>query len=383
MKVIHLGPNVTQEKVKSTAWLNGAGLLHQFTYYGITVTYSTNKCNTPEALINLLNEYPEGIEIYIRDLPHAVLLTRYDSETNIFYVADPVYDGERPIMESWDRKAGKTQDTIIRTIDAYWYISKYEDKIVPGGLVGEVAPAIEEENIAISPEEIEISQVAVMDDDNLFTLFLEQEIIEDNETNFVKSTVKLPYINDYELNKFIDVKGDEWYADSIKSAYEMAMMVGISDKVFHVGGNITLAQTICIAARIHNSYYNNEYDFSPIGGEPWFMPYVRYAKEKGIINDKYDFSKESEYDKEALRIQYAEILSNSLPDEQITAIKKVEIISDVPADSDDDRFEIIYQLYNAGILIGDGEGFKPWKKITRAEVATIISRMGDASLRVE
>lgn len=85
--------NITQQSMKITAWLNGAGLLYQFTYYETTVIYSTNKCNSPEALIKLLNEHPEGIEIYIRDLPHTVLLARYEEETGIFYVTDPVYEG--------------------------------------------------------------------------------------------------------------------------------------------------------------------------------------------------------------------------------------------------------------------------------------------------
>ena len=36
-------PNVTQEKVKKVAWKSGAGLYHQFTYCGMTVTYSATK----------------------------------------------------------------------------------------------------------------------------------------------------------------------------------------------------------------------------------------------------------------------------------------------------------------------------------------------------
>ena len=380
-------PNVTQQKVKSTAWKNGVGLYHQFTYYGMTVTYSTSKCNTQEALINLLNQYPEGIEIYIRDLPHAVLLTRYDAATDTFYVADPVYEGEIPLMKSWQRKAGSTQNAVIRTIDAYWYISKYENKIVPGGLVGEVPSSLEETEEALLP----IEEHEILNDDTMLDLLLtNQTILDDkvddnivNAFNFTKSTIQLPYVNDYETTNFIDVDNSAWYASSIKAAYEMAMMIGISDTEFHVNGNITLAQTICVAARIHSKYYNNNYNFVAADGEPWFMPYVTYAKEQGIINDKYIFSDLSIYDREALRIEFSEILSKSLPEDQMTMIKKVESISDVPAESDDERFNMIYDLYNAGILIGDGEGFKPWQKITRAEIAAIISRMADASLRIE
>lgn len=362
-------PNVTQQKMKSTAWLNGAGLYHQFTYYGTTVTYSTNKCNTKEALINLLKEHPEGIEIYIRDLPHAVLLTRYDQSTGIFYVADPVYEGERSLMTSWQRKAGSTQDAVIRTIDAYWYISKYTNQIIPGGLVGQVAaPTIQD----ILPED---EEWGIIDD--------EDGILDDDV--FVKSTIQLPYINDYNQTNFMDVQENAWYFPYIKAVYEMGMMIGVSNNEFHVDGNITLAQSICIAARLHSAYYEDGYEFIAENGEPWFMPYVNYAIEQKIVNEDYIFKGTDivKYDKEALRIEFAEILSKALPKDQMTKIKEVQVITDIPAGSNNEKYQIVYDLYNAGILVGDGEGFKPYKKITRAEIAAIISRMADASLRIE
>ncbi len=350
----------------------------------MTVTYSTgNGCNTKAGLLKLLEEYPEGIEIYIRDLPHAVLLTRYDSASDTFYVADPVYGGERTLMTSWDRKAGSTQDAVIRTIDAYWYISGYKNEIVPGGLVGNVYVLIDNTPDVNETNDDDSAEI-INDIDILNLILLNNQEVRDDKIDFIKSTIKLPYVNNYNEINFIDVDANAWYAPSIKAAYEMAMMIGISDKEFHVNGNITLAQTICIAARLHNIYYENEYDFTPIGDEPWYMPYVRYTKEKGIIDDEYDYEKNMKinYDAEALRIEFSEILSKALPADQLTAIKNVNEIADVPLGSNEARFDIVYQLYNAGILIGDGEGFKPWKEITRAEIAAVISRMGDASLRV-
>lgn len=64
-------------------------------------------------------------------------------------------------------------------------------------------------------------------------------------------------------------------------------------------------------------------------------------------------------------------------------IKEVNYISDIPINDNNENFKIVYNLYNAGILVGDGEGFEPYKKITFAEIAAIISRMADASLRIE
>ena len=406
-------PNVTQEGVKSTAWRNG--LLHQFTYYGMTVTYSTSTCNTKSALINLLKQHPEGIEIYIRDLPHAVLLTRYDASSGNFYVADPVYEGERTLMESWERKAGSTQAAVISTIDAYWYISSYANTKVPGSKTGSTAsagemaaPVINETgssagqpvDVVQTPvstiedvTEPEPVQTDVVNDEDAPTVDPDDVVVTDENDiagtvrafEATRSTVQLPYVNDYSTTSFQDVDRNAWYAQSVKAAYEMAMMNGISSTQFSVGGNVTLAQTICMAARIHSIYYRDGYDFTAVNGEPWYMPYVRYARENGMLAAKYDVNINSgiNYDQEALRVQFAEILSASLPSDQLTAIKETGTISDVPSDTGDARHEAVYQLYDAGVLTGDGTGFKPWQTITRAEVAAVVSRIGDASLRVE
>lgn len=436
-------PNVTQQGAKSTAWLNGAGLYHQFTYYGMKVTYSTSTCNTTSALINLLKQHPEGIEIYIRDLPHAVLLTRYDSSTGTFYVADPVYEGERTLMQSWDRKAGSTQAAVISTIDAYWYISSYAGTTVPGGLVGPVASSsgsgastgtgtsaesgsltntgngsdngnVNNDSNGNSAgsgssasgcgDTVDDSTVTgdngnvtdnnnnnVVDDNNVDAAgsdtSVANDVVTDSNDTFVpvRSTVRLPYIYDYSNATFQDVSTDAWYAGAVKSAYEMAMMNGVSEWEFLVSGNVTLAQSICMAARIHSIYYNDGYDFTAADGEAWYMPYVNYARANNMLAAKYDLRSNAgiNYDQEALRVQFAEILSAALPDDQLTALKQTTLIPDVPANSGEARFEAVYQLYNAGVLNGDGEGFKPWRTITRAEVAAVVSRMGDATLRIE
>lgn len=436
-------PNVTQQGAKSTAWLNGAGLYHQFTYYGMKVTYSTSTCNTTSALINLLKQHPEGIEIYIRDLPHAVLLTRYDSSTGTFYVADPVYEGERTLMQSWDRKAGSTQAAVISTIDAYWYISSYAGTTVPGGLVGPVASSsgsgsstgtgtatdsgslpntgsgsdngsvnnnpndnsagsgsssasgcgdtADDSSTAGDNGNAADGNSSIVDDNNVDAAgsdsSVADDVVTDNNGAFVpvRSTVRLPYVCDYSNAAFQDVSADAWYAGAVKSAYEMAMMNGVSESEFLVSGNVTIAQSICMAARIHSIYYNDGYDFTAADGEAWYMPYVNYARANNMLAGKYDFRANSgiNYDQEALRVQFAEILSAALPDDQLTALKQTTVIPDVPAGSGEARFEAVYQLYNAGVLNGDGEGFKPWRTITRAEVAAVVSRMGDATLRIE
>ncbi len=70
--------DVTENSVRSTAWSNG--LAHSFTYREMQVAYATLPSNNQEKtplLIQLLAQHPEGIVLYDRTQPHAVLLTDY------------------------------------------------------------------------------------------------------------------------------------------------------------------------------------------------------------------------------------------------------------------------------------------------------------------
>lgn len=85
--------SVTESSIKATAWISGSGLRHAFTYSiaGNSMSIS-HKGVTGMSIANLktiLNDHPEGIVLYVRDLPHAVFLTDYDGDT--FYCADPLF----------------------------------------------------------------------------------------------------------------------------------------------------------------------------------------------------------------------------------------------------------------------------------------------------
>lgn len=106
--------SITESSVRSVAWSNG--LAWNFTYNGMTVKYGTlsSAGNTAE-LITLLEEHPEGIVVYNRNNPHAVLLTDYTDGT--FYCADPAVaagNGRIPFSSCTIAMSGVT---------CYWYIS--------------------------------------------------------------------------------------------------------------------------------------------------------------------------------------------------------------------------------------------------------------------
>lgn len=348
-------PNVTQQKMKGTAWRGG--LLHSFNYYGVKVRYRSGGCNTPSALINLLKQHPEGIEIYSRSNPkHAVFLTRYDASTGTFYVADPVHGYETTLASSWFGRQAGGQAGIIKRLDCYWYVAGYSAQTVPGGKVGEVASS------AVQTEDSGKSDNVV----------------------YQKSTVKLANVNDYSTKNYTDITSSDWYAASVKSAYEMGLMYGMTPTEFSADGNVTIAQAISMAARIRSLYNKDGYNFAAAEGEAWYTPYVEYAVANNMIASKYDKSRNTSLDYNApiLRVQFAEIMSSALPDSQMTQIKSVNTVSDVPRYSGESRYDAVYKLYEAGIIVGRGDVFGTWKTITRAESAAIITRIADASQRI-
>ena len=109
--------DVTENSIKSTAW--AGGLSHSFTYNAMHVGYATlpsGKAVKTEALIRILQEHPEGIVLYDRSQPHAVLLTDYTN--GVFYCSDPangVSEGRVPLSSASISIAGAS---------CYWYITE-------------------------------------------------------------------------------------------------------------------------------------------------------------------------------------------------------------------------------------------------------------------
>ena len=176
-------------------------------------------------------------------------------------------------------------------------------------------------------------------------------------------------INQYQSGKFTDVAQTEWYAESVKTAYEAGIVNGNSETTFNPEGNILISETIAIASRIHSIYNTGKADFE--ASTPWYQSYVDYAKENNIISGVYT------YFNNATRTDFAEIMSKAVAQKEFNAINKVDDNAIPDVKNIMDGADAIYLLYRAGILTGsDINGtFNPESNITRGEVAAIISRI--------
>lgn len=186
----------------------------------------------------------------------------------------------------------------------------------------------------------------------------------------------------YKQGQYTDVPVGQWFTSSVADAFELGLMKGNSATTFNPYGDVTLAEAITMASRIHSIYYTGTENFNQNSSGAWYQTYLDYAYNNGIINSSYY---NTDVNVRATRAQFAEILSNSLPDEALLAMNAVsdDAIPDVKMT--DYYAQFVYRLYRAGILTGgDVNGtFSPLTYITRAEAATIISRMAESDNRIE
>jgi hypothetical protein len=188
-------------------------------------------------------------------------------------------------------------------------------------------------------------------------------------SNFVK-------VDTYKSGRFPDVQTSKWYAPYVQAAYEYGMIGGKPTGLFDPDADMTLGEAVRLAACLHSIYYTGSASF--LNGEPWYRPYADYALHNGIIASDY-----TDYTALVTRSEFAVLLSKALPQEALSVRNDVEdnAIPDVPLGYS--YSPAVYELYRAGVLTGcDKAGtFRPNDYIKRAEVASVVVRMANASFR--
>jgi len=182
--------------------------------------------------------------------------------------------------------------------------------------------------------------------------------------NFVKT-------ESYKSGQFSDVDDNLWYGPVVASVYEYGLMRGTGAAAFNPSGNITLAEAITIAARVHSIYSTGSENSASGNPIPWYQANVDYAITNGIIAPN-DFSN---YTRAASRAEMVYIFSRALPQSEFKEQNTVNSLPDV--NSGTPYHDSIFALYKAGVLTGnDAQGtFYPDRGISRAEAAAIASRV--------
>ena len=185
----------------------------------------------------------------------------------------------------------------------------------------------------------------------------------------------------YEL-PFVDVPEGEWYYESVYYAWDAGLINGTSPTTFRPDNTLTVAEAIKLAAALHQLESEGKVTLRN-GQVNWYDTYVAYAVKEGIIEAKYQRYTVSQMNAPATRREFVHILHGALDDyAAINAIGE-NAIPDVK--TGDAYAAEIYDFYRAGILTGsNAEGtFHPESSIKRSEVAAILIRMYDESMRLE
>lgn len=179
---------------------------------------------------------------------------------------------------------------------------------------------------------------------------------------------------------FLDVSSDSWYYSSVKAAWENGLIDGVTVNEFKPNATLTVAQTIKLAAALHQLDKTGTVSLKN-GGTSWYDSYLSYAVANGIIEKHYASYTAAQMNAPVTRGEFVHIFHGAEE-----AYKAINTVADgaIPDVKTTDKFAAeIYEFYRAGILTGsDAKGtFHSANTIKRSEVATILLRMFETSAR--
>lgn len=186
--------------------------------------------------------------------------------------------------------------------------------------------------------------------------------------------------------RFADVRGDEWYAPYVTALYEYGLTEGRGDGGYAPLSDVTLGELAAFTARVRAAHEGLAIPAAS-NGEAWYAPYLAFLREETSV----DAALLARPDDVATRAEMAGLLSAALPEGTLTE-PNADLVVDAYASGDyiTDVTEYtpyqreILQMYRQGLLNGtDAYGsFRPMQTVNRAEIAALLTRMLDESLRL-
>ena len=179
---------------------------------------------------------------------------------------------------------------------------------------------------------------------------------------------------------FADVGETSWCYPWVKSAWEMGLVAGLTSTSFGPEEDITCAQAIAFAARVHQSRTAGTVTLTN-GTEHWYDSYVNYCTEQGILTQSFSGRMNDGIDRQTCVSLFARALPGEAGEERNSI--PAGAIPDVSGDSP--CSDSIYRFYRMGILNGTGPdgAFQPESRVKRSEIAAMLVRMMEPARRVD
>ena len=183
-----------------------------------------------------------------------------------------------------------------------------------------------------------------------------------------------------QTNPFRDVKKSDWFYDSVMYVYANGLFAGVSDTEFDPSGTMTRGMFVTVLGRlagVDTAKYKGVSEFTDVNPDAFYAPYVAWAYRHGIT----DGMGNGMFDPDGLidRQQMATFFDRYF---ELFGVRYADQMSDsVPADLDQVApwaKDAVLRMWQAGILMGDGVSFAPTAKASRAEAATLCTRLDQA-----
>ncbi len=178
--------------------------------------------------------------------------------------------------------------------------------------------------------------------------------------------------------RYADLPVEPWAREAVSGVSALGLMQGVGAGRFDPEGQLTAAQVLALAARLHSRAHGGSGEFDESQGSRWYDVYRRYCVDNGIIGRR-DFR---DMTCSATRAQTALALAHALDPSALPAVRTVRSIPDVSPQ--DYAGEEIWLLYRAGVLNGMDESgsFYPDRSLRRSEAAAILLRLAEEEQRI-
>ena len=331
-------------------------------FAGGIAAYTQNLCtaDTHSGVFNCLNTG----EVKSDACAGGIIGRQYGFDIKNSYVSGTVQEAENS-----GAFVGKAEGTVYCETDASYYLETVSARTV--GLENMLCIELGANKVSAA-DAAKAETFASLDFKNIWTMSASGPVLS------VSSESKSAFeaVRTYE-DQFKDVTTDKWFYKYVKTAYEYGLANGTSSSAFSPDSKFTVAQALTAAANIHAAY-NKGSIASAASGEAWYVPYVSYCVNNGIITD----AQFSDYNKNITRGEMAVVFANILPDSEYAAVRSgniPDVAVALPC------YAAVMKLYNAGIVGGDsGTGnYRPNDEIVRSEACVIFTRIAVAVERIK
>lgn len=308
------------------------------------------------------------------------------SGINVMYASDP-YWGEKAAAVAW------TLDKAGSNMDQYQYTIGIKGTVGQSELHANMniySQSNTESTVLYKSGKQRESAVLILDSglNNGFYKIQSDGVINGDRSGVTKSTGVYDFDEMYAFvaadqvtivskgyEGFRDVRGGEWYYDSVRYVYEKGIMTGLNSQMFGAAQNLARAQFSVVLYRIAGqpdvSYHGL---FPDVPQWIWYADAVGWASEAGIVTgyeSTGNFGPNDYINREqiaAMMYRYA-VLKNY----DVDARAEISGYPDASAVNAFAQDAMEWAVAN-GIIQGDGGYLKPQGYANRAECATIIRR---------